>query len=164
MSKIQASTIQKRHLETIKTRKKHDYPSSLTDELLLQIIDCVKDGLDSRKTALKLKISEKTLSVWKHRNVKELSNLWRKSELEYMLLQAEKKMDELMSLDFKGISGNGREYIDTRLLAIQQREAEFKRSFLVNAKKDYASKDVTVNVQVNLPSPILDIGKLDTTD
>ena len=161
MSKIQASTIQKRHLETIKTRKKHDYPSTLTDDMVLQIIDSIKDGLEVPEIAFKIKVIPATLYTWKHRNVKSLSSLWREAEKEYMLSQAERLSKRLMAYESETLQ-KGKKIVDKALLAIQQREAEYLRSMLTNAKKDYASKDVTVNVQVNLPSPILDIGNITT--
>ena len=69
--------------------------------------------------------------------------------------RAEKKMRELMTIDMHKEDGT----VNTKLVAIQQKEAEFIRSNVIEAQKYYSNKP-QVNVQVNLPQPIIDLGNI----
>lgn len=130
-------------------------PSKLNDELIASIKSEVLKGTEIQEIALKLSIPERTIYYWKDKDYLQLGTLWNKWNTERMLKQAEKFSDDLMkmsTLNEKGLPDKG-------LIAIKQKEAEFLREKLLIARDKYNSGNV-VNVNVALPQPIIDLGKV----
>lgn len=124
--------------------------TTLTEDLKQNIIAKVIEGKNYKDIANELQVVYSTILYWRHNVIKhELIN----AELEYQLRQAEEFTDKLMKLEA------GKK--DTSLLAIQQKETEFRRKYQLNAKNKY-NDSPTIAIQVNLPSPIIDLGKLDS--
>ena len=127
-----------------------DALTTLTEDLKQNIIAKVIEGKNYKDIAEELQVVYSTVLYWRHNVIKqELIN----AELEYQLRQAEEFTDKLMKLEA------GKK--DTSLLAIQQKETEFRRKYQLNAKNKY-NDSPTIAIQVNLPSPIIDLGKLDS--
>lgn len=133
-------------------------PTLLTKELILQIKECVLDGMNIAETARKIKISEDSIYSWKFRNTEGLADKLNTWNTERQLKNAEKFSDELMAMST--VDKNG--LINKGLVAIKQKEAEFLREKLLIARDKYNSGNV-VNVNVALPQPIIDLGKVVAT-
>lgn len=138
-----------------KMTKRYTTNDPIPEETLTQILECAKEGLTIRDIAARLGLTESTLYSWKARNN---NNLAEKMQLAYLhgdIQRAEKKMRDLMALDMHKEDGT----VNTKVVAIQQKEAEFIRSNVIEAQKYYSNRP-QVNVQVNLPQPIIDLGNI----
>lgn len=138
--------------QTIPAKKQE---SPVDEVVILQVLTLAEEGLQLRNIAEQIGIPENTLYSWKYRNI---SNLQERLHLAYLkgdIKRAENKMRELMELEAKNSDGQ----INSRVLAIQQKEAEFIRSNVIEAQKYYSNRP-QVNVQVNLPQPIIDLGNI----
>jgi hypothetical protein len=122
--------------------------TALTPVLISKIRMHIKNGLTLRDTSKNLGIPESTLYTWHSENYLNLREEVKLAELEHSLQQAEafsRKLMELSELDDKG-------GVNTKLVSIKQREAEFLRSNLLIARRYYdkreaqASGNVTINV------------------
>lgn len=133
-------------------------PTLLTNELILQIKECVLQGMNIAETARKIGISEDSIYSWKFRNTEGLADKLNTWNTERQLQQAEKFSDELLAMNTKNADGT----INTRLAAIKQKESEFLREKLLIARDKYNSGNV-VNVNVALPQPIIDLSKVVST-
>lgn len=133
-------------------------PTILTSETIAKIKSEVLQGTELREIAIKLKIVERTLYHWKDTDYLQLGSQWNKWETERQLKQAEKFSDKLMSMSTINPDGS----INKGLVAIQQKESEFLREKLLIARDKYNSGNV-VNVNVALPQPIIDLGKVVST-
>lgn len=133
-------------------------PSTLTKEVALLIKECVLDGMSLAETSRKIGISENTLYSWKHDNTQGLADKLNQWDTERMLNDAEKFSKKLMAMSTVDEKGN----INKGLVAIQQKESEFLREKLLIARDKYNSGNV-VNVNVALPQPIIDLGKVVST-
>lgn len=129
--------------------------STLTNELVLKIKENILDGKTLRETATNIGIPENTLYSWKNDNYQGIANKISQWDTERMLKQAEKFSDELMKMSALNEKG----LLDKGLIAIKQKEAEFLREKLLIARDKYNSQQVT-NVNVVLPQPIIDLGKV----
>lgn len=139
-------------------KAKPGQPTLLKDEDILVIKDCVLDGKNLLEIAEKLGVSENTVYSWKHNNTKGIAdklNMW---DTQRMLNDAEKFSKKLMAMSTVDENGN----INKGLVAIQQKESEFLREKLLIARDKYNSGNV-VNVNVALPQPIIDLGKVVAT-
>lgn len=123
---------------------------SLTEGMKSSILKLVKEGKELKEIAETLQISKDTLANWKY---DVITQEWNNADMYYQLSLAEQFSKRLMS------ETAGKK--DTGLKAIQQKEAEFLRKQLLNAKAKYNDAP-TIAIQVNLPSPIIDLGKLDS--
>jgi len=130
----------------------------LTDSLILQIRAEVLKGKEVGEVAKTLGLNEKTVYDWRANNYLGITDKWNAWETQRMLVQAEEFSKKLMNMST--IDENGR--IDQRLVAIQQKESEFLREKLLIARDKYNSQQVT-NVNVVLPQPIIDLGKVVST-
>jgi uncharacterized caspase-like protein len=147
------STMVKRRSRTpLKTGPK----TILTDKVILQLQEQVLKGKDTREIAKILSLNEKTLYDWKYNNYRNLQDKWNTWELQRKLRLAEEFSERLLEYKAKRVSESGKEYIDSRLLAVQQREAEYLRTNLLIAKSKYDAKQSQV-VNIVLPTPIMDI-------
>lgn len=133
--------------------------SILTHEMVLKIKDNILEGRTLRETAVNIGIPESTLYSWKYDNYQNLADKLSTWETQRMLKQAEDFSKKLMSMST--VDEKGR--IDNRLVAIQQKESEFLREKLLIARDKYNSQQVT-NINVVLPQPIIDLGKVVATD
>lgn len=123
---------------------------SLTEGLKKDILDLVRDGKEMKEIATLLNVNYQNILNWKYNHIKAE---YQQAEMDYSLAQAEAFSKRLMN------ETAGKK--DTGLKAIQQKEAEFLRKQLLNAKAKYNDAP-TIAIQVNLPSPIIDLGKLDS--
>jgi predicted DNA-binding protein YlxM (UPF0122 family) len=139
-------------------RGKVGQPTLLTDEAVLIIKDCVLDGMNSKEIAEKLGVSENTVYSWRHNNTKGIVDKINTWETQRMLVQAESFSDKLMNMNTLNPDGT----VNKGLVAIQQKESEFLREKLLIARDKYNSGNV-VNVNVALPQPIIDLGKVVST-
>lgn len=123
---------------------------TITEEQLKDIEALLVEGKTYKDIANQLSLSYGTLLWWKFNAFPE------------RFLQAEMRHELLTAQGFsrKLMSENATKK-DTSLYAIQQKEAEFLRKHLLNAKNIYNDAP-KVAVQINLPSPILDLGKLES--
>ena len=129
--------------------------SILTNDLVSKLKENIMDGKTLRETASIVGIPESTLYSWKsdnYQNIADKINTW---ETQRMLKQAEDFSKKLMAMPT--VDENGK--LDSRLVAIQQKESEFLREKLLIARDKYNSGNV-VNVNVALPQPIIDLGKV----
>lgn len=133
-------------------------PTILTGETIANIKSEVLAGLELREIAEKLSIAERTLYHWKDTDYLQLGSLWNKWNTERMLKQAESFSDKLMNMNTLNPDGT----VNKGLVAIQQKESEFLREKLLIARDKYNSGNV-VNVNVALPQPIIDLGKVVST-
>ena len=133
-------------------------PTVLNDVMIAEIKREVLAGTEIREIASKISVSERSIYDWKDKDYMQIGTLWNKWNTERMLKQAEKFSDELMAMSTineKGLPDKG-------LIAIKQKEAEFLREKLLIARDKYNSGNV-VNVNVALPQPIIDLGKVVAT-
>ncbi len=120
----------------------------LTEGIRNDILDLVEEGKSMVEISNTLQVSYRNLLNWK-RNI-EVE--WNNADMKYQLSLAEQFSKRLMN-ETAGKKDNG-------LKAIQQKEAEFLRKQLLNAKSKYNDAP-TIAIQVNLPQPIIDLGKID---
>lgn len=130
-------------------------PTLLNDEVIASIKSEVLKGTEIREIAEKISVAERTIYNWKDKDFMQLGSLWNKWEAERQLKQAEKFSDELLAMNTRNEDGT----INTRLAAIKQKESEFLREKLLIARDKYNSQQVT-NINVVLPQPIIDLGKV----
>lgn len=123
---------------------------SLTEGLKSDILQLVREGKEMKEIAEALQVSYQNILNWKYNHIR---SEYQQAEMDYSLYQAEAFSQRLMN-ETAGKKDNG-------LKAIQQKEAEFLRKQLLNAKAKYNDAP-TIAIQVNLPSPIIDLGKLDS--
>jgi len=123
---------------------------SLTEDIKARILTGISEGKSYRDIANEINVPFGNI-LYRRNNVFKREAI--ESELEYQLLQAEEFTDKLMKLDA------GKK--DTSLLAIQQKETEFRRKYQLNAKSKYNDAP-TIAIQVNLPQPIIDLGNIDS--
>lgn len=133
--------------------------SILTNELISKLKENIIEGKTLRETASIVGIPESTLYSWKHDNYQNIADKINTWETQRMLKQAEEFSKRLMSMST--VDENGK--IDARMVAIQQKESEFLREKLLIARDKYNSGNV-VNVNVQLPQPIIDLGKVVSVD
>ena len=138
-----------------KMTRKYTTNDPIPEETVTQILECAKEGLTVRDIAKRLELTESTLYSWKARNNNGSAEKMQLAYLQGDIQRAEKKMRELMTIDMHKEDGT----VNTKLVAIQQKEAEFIRSNVIEAQKYYSNKP-QVNVQVNLPQPIIDLGNI----
>lgn len=122
---------------------------ALTEEVKNDILDLVEKGKEPMEIAEELKINYRNLLNWKRNIIIE----WQKADMNYQLSLAEQFSKRIMN-ETAGKKDNG-------LKAIQQKEAEFLRKQLLNAKSKYNDAP-TIAIQVNLPQPIIDLGNIDS--
>lgn len=134
-------------------------PTLLNDAVLAEIKRGVLNGLEVTEIAENVKVSERTIYEWKDKDYMHVGTLWTKWDTERMLNNAEKFSKKLMAMST--VDENGK--IDARMVAIQQKESEFLREKLLIARDKYNSGHVT-NINVALPQPIIDLGKVVSTD
>lgn len=121
---------------------------TLTENIKVSILAGISEGKSYREIADTLQVPFGNIMYWRNNVFKQEAIT---CELEYQLLQAEAFTDKLMKLDA------GKK--DSSLLAIQQKESEFRRKYQLNAKSKYNDAP-TIAIQVNLPQPIVDLGHL----
>lgn len=123
---------------------------TLTEGVKSEILKLAREGVNLTDIAKTLDINYFNLQSWRYYQIKDE---YQRAELDYQLHQVEEFTNKLMRLDA------GKK--DSSLLAIQQKEAEFRRKYQVNAKGKY-NDTPQIAIQVNLPSPIVDLGKLES--
>lgn len=120
----------------------------LNDALIMQLREQVLKGCEIRETARNIGINEQTLYDWRRNNYLNLTDKWNTWELQRNLKQAEDFSKHLMELP-----SYEDEKLNTKLLSIKQREAEFLRSTLLIARNKYDKRDSGEkqgNVQINI--------------
>lgn len=123
---------------------------TLTEDIKARILTGISEGKSYREIANEISVPFGSILYWRN-NVFKREAI--ESELEYQLLQAEEFANKLMKLEA------GKK--DTSLLAIQQKETEFRRKYQLNSKSKYNDAP-TIAIQVNLPQPIIDLGNIDS--
>lgn len=130
----------------------------LNDSLVLQIRAEVLKGKEVGEVAKTLGLNEKTVYDWRANNYLGIADKWNAWKTQYNLKQAEEFSERLMNMDVINPDGT----INKGLVAIQQKESEFLREKLLIARDKYNSGNVT-NINVALPQPIIDLGKVVST-
>lgn len=132
--------------------------STLTNEVILKIKESVIDGKTLKETAENIGVSESTIYSWKHHNYEGFADKLNTWEAMRQLKEADAFSKKLMSMSTINPDGS----INKGLVAIQQKESEFLREKLLIARDKYNSGNVT-NINVQLPQPIIDLGKVVAT-
>lgn len=109
-------------------------PSTLTDELTFEIRKAVLEGKLYKTIQEELNISPNTWDQWVYVNHKDFRNNLIKWRQERLIKKAEKLSEEILDLLTEGEDGR----IDTNLLRIKQKEAEFIRERL--SKEQYSTR------------------------
>lgn len=122
---------------------------SLTEGTKGEVLKLVREGKTAKEISEILDVNYSTVLDWRNLHI---SNDWNNADMLYQLDLAEAFSKRLMN-ETAGKKDNG-------LKAIQQKEAEFLRKQLLNAKSKYNDAP-TIAIQVNLPQPIIDLGKID---
>ena len=120
------------------------------EELTTEILERVRKGMNAQDIAKEVNVEYGKILRWKNN---ALESLWNRADMLYQLDTVEAFSKRLMA------ESAGKK--DTGLKAIQQKEAEFLRKQLVVAKTKY-NDTPQIAIQVNLPSPIVDLGKLES--
>lgn len=120
------------------------------EELTTEILERVRKGMSAQDIAKEVNVEYGKILRWKNN---ALESLWNRADMLYQLDTVEAFSKRLMA------ESAGKK--DTSLKAIQQKEAEFLRKQLVVAKTKY-NDTPQIAIQVNLPSPIVDLGKLES--
>ena len=134
----------------IKKEKKRGFESTLTDEIIDEIKRNVMSGYNYMEIANNIGVPYKTLCHWRYQNVHQLADQIQQWEMERTLELAEAVGREILTMDDVKEDGT----INPSLRAIKQREAEYTRDALIIARKKWSKKD-TININVQLPQPIL---------
>lgn len=127
----------------------------LTNEVSLKIKENILEGKNLKEIAEIIGIKEGTIYSWRHHNYEGIADKMNTWEAMYQLKEADAFSKKLMSMPTTNEDGT----INARLVAIQQKETEFLREKLLIARDKYNSGNV-VNVNVALPQPIIDLGKV----
>ena len=127
--------------------------STLTEDVTLKIKELVLDGKNNTEIQKILGISAKTWEHWITSDYQGIRVLLNDLKHELMIKSAEEFSRKLFSYDPE-FDVKGKRLVNTRLLMIQQREAEFLRSTLLKGRDRY-NKGGDVNIVVQLPTPIL---------
>lgn len=135
--------------KTLLQPKRTAHKTLLTEEVAKKIVALVKEDRSMRDIAIDLKLNEGTLYSWKSENVLGFADMIEKAELEAELKRAKDFSKELL-----GMENNENGFKNTRLLAIKQKESEYLRSNLINAKRMYDNRSIQ-NTVIVLPTPIL---------
>ena len=120
----------------------------LNDGVILQLREHVLKGRNVQEVANITGLKENTLYDWKANNYMNLQTHWNTWELQRKLAQAEAFSEQLMDLP-----SYEDDKLNTKLLSIKQREAEFLRTSLLIARSKYDKREAnasTGNVQVNI--------------
>jgi sugar phosphate isomerase/epimerase len=142
----------------VKKERKTMPTLALTDEITLQVKDGILKGLEIATIAESIGFPANTVYSWIYRNTQGLGDkvdLWK---MERTLELAERVGRDILTMVV--VNSNGTR--SAPLTAIQQRESEYVRDALVIARKKWSKKDA-VNINIQLPQPILDLGKLVAT-
>ena len=131
-------------------KSKNGRELTLTEGIKKDMLLLVRQGKDMKQISEALNVNYQNILNWRYNHI---TSDWNNAQMLYQLDQAEAFSDKLMKLEA------GKK--DTSLLAIQQKEVEFLRKQLLVAKSKY-NDTPQVAIQVNLPSPIIDLGKLDS--
>lgn len=133
---------------TLKPRRtKH--VTLLTEELAKTILELVRQDKSLNEISVELGINKSTIYNWKYENVAGFADALEKAEMEGELHRAKAFSKRLMEMEEME---EGRQ--NTRLVAIKQKEVEYLRSNLINAKRMYDNRQIN-NTVVVLPTPIL---------
>ena len=125
-------------------------PKTILDkELLRKIKIAYKETGEIRKTAKIVGINDKTLYCWRDDNYLNLTDQMNRWDLERQLEQAESFSKRLLAM----VESDSEGVINTKLVSIKQREAEFLRSTLLIARNKYDKRENLsqgTNVQINV--------------
>lgn len=138
--------MEEKRLKSEKTGK----TMKLTEDIKQRTLGLILEGKNYKEIAEELQVPYSNLLYWKHNGFRKESI---EAELEYQLAQAEQFTNDLMKM------ATGKK--DVSLLAIKQRESEFRRRYQVNAKTKY-NDTPQVAIQMNFPTPIVDLGKIES--
>lgn len=123
---------------------------SLTEGTKAEVLKLVREGKTAKEISEILNANYSQVLDWRNLHI---ANDWNNADMLYQLDLAEQFSKRLMN------ETAGKK--DTGLKAIQQKEAEFLRKQLLNAKSKYNDAP-TIAIQVNLPQPIIDLGNIDS--
>lgn len=119
--------------------------TTLTEKTLKIIIALYKDGIQWRSIAESVGVSEVTLLKWRNEDTLGLYTEMEKVRRNKLLAKAEKVMDELLDSEDDHVKAKMSQYLGETL-----------------GKLHYSKQNDTV-VNLILPTPILDLGKLVST-
>lgn len=119
--------------------------TTLTEKTLKIIIALYKDGIQWRSIAESVGVSEVTLLKWRNEDTLGLYTEMEKVRRNKLLAKAEKVMDELLDSEDDHVKAKMSQYLGETL-----------------GKLHYSKQNDTV-VNVIMPTPILDLGKLVST-
>lgn len=119
--------------------------TTLTEKTKKVILALYKDGIQWRTIALSVGISEVTLLKWRNDNVLGIYDDMERIRREKLLAKAEATMEDLLDSDDEHVKAKMSQFIGETL-----------------GKLHYSKQNDTV-VNVILPTPILDLGKLVST-
>lgn len=103
-------------------------PSDLTEELTLQIREEVLNGLLYKNIQEKLEIPSNTWDAWVYKDYKDFRKNLNSWKTERILRKTEKLSEEI--LDMNHYSKDDRDIVNTDVLRVKQKEAEYVRSTL----------------------------------
>ena len=109
-------------------------PSDLTEELTLQIRSMVLDGVKYKDIQEALDIPSNTWDAWVYKDYKDFRKDLNSWKFERMVKKSEKLSEDI--LDTPHLTEDAK--IDTNILRVKQKEAEFVRATL--GKKDYSTR------------------------
>ena len=125
----------------------------LTPQIYRKIKTCVQQGQNVKETAKTLGFSENTVREWFYNDSYKIAKNIRLWKVEAMLKEAEKVSKEILALNSKNWNGK----VDAKVLAVQQKEAQFLREKLVKAREFYCnSSKVSKMDRDRKPVPILE--------
>lgn len=124
--------------------------TTLTEARKVEVLKMVREGKTAKEISDALNVTYSVVLDWRNMHI---INEWNRADMLYQLDTVEAFSKRLMA------ESAGKK--DTGLKAIQQKEAEFLRKQLVVAKTKY-NDTPQIAIQVNLPSPIVDLGKLES--
>jgi len=112
-------------------------PSDLTEELTLKIRQLVLEGKIYKDIQETLNIPDNTWDTWIYKDYKDFRKNLQSWKAERLIKKTEKLSEEILDMSYIS-TREDKEVINTDILRVKQKEAEFVRETL--GKADYSKK------------------------
>jgi len=112
-------------------------PSDLTEELTLKIRQLVLEGKTYKDIQETLYIPDNTWDTWIYKDYKDFRKNLQSWKAERLIKKTEKLSEEILDMSYIS-TREDKEVINTDILRVKQKEAEFVRETL--GKADYSKK------------------------
>jgi len=112
-------------------------PSDLTEELTLKIRQLVLEGKTYKDIQETLNIPDNTWDTWIYKDYKDFRKNLQSWKAERLIKKTEKLSEEILDMSYIS-TREDKEVINTDILRVKQKEAEFVRETL--GKADYSKK------------------------